>query len=188
MLGRTGKATAVVVILLNCCGLALAQAANNGVASNVTAQTIGSATWSLVPIATSASPNSQAAYVISPVVRSTNAATGSYFVIKNFGTVQTLSLSVTQVVTGSGTYTVNLHYCAGGVWNTSTGARSGTTTLIVTNTNASTNSGTATITLAPGASFQLRAQYVDNKTDTVTDTVSVSVSPSNLRTATNRSG
>jgi len=104
-------------------------------------------------------------------------------VIKNFGTATTASLSVSQVTTGASTYTVNLHYCAGGTWNVSTGACTGTITLIVANTNASTNSGTATISLAAGASFQIRCQYVAAGTRTISDTVSVAVSSTNLRTA-----
>ena len=183
-----GRTTAVVVLVLNCCGLALAQAANSGSATNTTAQSIGSGSWSLVPVATSASVNTTSAFTINPLIKSTTAATGSYFVIKNFGSVQTLSLTVSQVSAGTGSYTANLHYCLGGVWTVATGACSGVITLIVANSGAATNSGAVTITLAVGASFQIRAQYVATATRTVTDVISVSVATSNLRLATNTAG
>mgnify|MGYP000128401941 CR=1 FL=1 len=183
----TRRTTAVAVLLLNCCGLAFAQAANNGVASNVSSQSLTSGTWSLVPVATSASTNTQTSFTISPMTKSTAGAKGSYFVIKNFGSVTTLSMTVTQVTSGTGSYTANLHYCSGGTWNTGNGSCSGTITLIVANTNASTNSGTATITLAPNASFQIRAQYVGG-TLTISDVISVSVARANVRLASSTVG
>jgi len=185
----TWRTAAVVVVLLNCCSLAIAHASTSGIAITSTPQTLSTGTWSLSP-----SPAS-----VSPVIRDTAAAKGSYFTISNNGSFQTISLTLAQTTVGTGNYTVLLRYCpitttTRGLWNTSTGVcATGTATTILTNTNASTSSAPLTITLAPTTSFQVQCQYHSTTAGvpgnrTIADSFSVSVAPADLRASTPSAG
>ena len=184
----TKRTSAVVVVILNCFGLALAHATNIGTATNTVPQSIVSGTWKVVPSITS----------INPVIRDSSAVVGSikgsYFTISNTGTLQTISFSLAQTTTGTGNYTVLLKYCpittsTAGTWNLTTGAcSSGTATTMLTNTNASTNSATVSYIMAPGASIQVQAQYNATGTRTISDAISVTVTRTNVRTAAPTNG
>ena len=188
MLTGTKRAAAVVVVILNCCGLALAHAANIGTATNVSPQSIVSGSWKVVPSVTA----------INPVIRDNSAVVGSikgsYFTITNTGTLQTISFSLAQTTTGTGNYTVLLKYCpittsTAGAWNLTTGACStGTVTTMLTNTNASTNSATVSYTMAAGASIQVQAQYNATATRTISDAISITVTRASVRAATPTNG
>ena len=189
MLTGTKRAAAVVVVILNCCGLALANATNVGVATNTVPQSIGSGSWKVVPSTTS----------ISPVIRDTSAVVGSikgsYFNLTNTGTLQTISFTIGQVTSGTGNYTVLLKYCrisvsTSALWNLTTGAcpAGSTATTMITNTNASTNSAVVTYTMAAGASINVQAQYNATANRTISDAISVTVTRANVRTATATNG
>lgn len=151
------------------------------------AQTYSTASWGITPVATDTSSNTSAAYVMNAILKSNNKAGGTYFSVRNFGSIQTLSMTIIQTTTGTGTYTVPVQACSG-VWTESTGACSGTITTIFTNTNASTNSGILTFTLAPSAAKRLRVNYSASGNLTINSSISVSVSSANLRAPISTSG
>lgn len=146
-------------------------------------QSFTTGTWKVAPVATNASTGPLAAYSMSGIARSTSTTQGTYFSIRNLGTLQTISMTISQTTTGTGSYTVPVQYCTG-TWTETTGACSGTVTTVFTNSNASTNSGTLTLTLAPNAAVRMRVQYVSTATRTVASSISVSVTRANVRTAT----
>ena len=149
-------------------------------------QSFSTGTWALVPVATNTATGPLAAYSMSGIARSTSATQGTYFSIRNLGTLQTISMLISQTTTGTGNYTVPVQYCTGS-WTETTGACSGAVTTVFTNTNASTNSGTLTLTLAPNAAARMRVQYVATGTRTVASSISVTVTRANVRTATSTS-
>ncbi len=184
---RTKKAAAVGVVMLNCFGLAFANATNIGTATNSTPQAITSGIWSVVPSATT----------VNPVIRDTATAKGSYFTITNSGTLQTLSFTLGQTTTttsGTNAYTVLLNYCrvsgtVAGTWSATGTCNTGVLTNMLTNTNASTNSATITFTLAPAATISVQCQYHSTTAGVpgnrnISDSISVTVTRANVRTAT----
>lgn len=182
-------ALVALVVSLTAPGADLAYASIKGVSSNSSTVTTSSGTWSVVAVASSTSTGPLTAWTINPVIKSTTGATGSYFSLKNLGTLSMLSASITQTTTGTPTgqttYTVNLDYCTG-TWTVTSGACSGTIFSIMTNTKATTNTGTFTFptALAAGASIQVRAQYVSSPPQTISDTISISVAQVNACAAT----
>ncbi len=188
---RTKKAAAVVVVILNCFGLAFANATNVGTATNSIPQLIGSGSWKVVPSVTT----------VNPVIRDTAAAKGSYFTITNTGTLQTLSFTLGQTTTttsGTNAYTVLLNYCrvsgtVAGTWSATGTCNTGVLTNMLTNTNASTNSAAVTFTLAPLATISVQCQYHSTTAGApgnrnISDAISVTVTRANVRTATSISG
>ena len=184
---RTKKAAAVGVVMLNCFGLAFANATNIGTATNSTPQAITSGIWSVVPSATT----------VNPVIRDTATAKGSYFTITNSGTLQTLSFTLGQTTTttsGTNAYTVLLNYCrvsgtVAGTWSATGTCNTGVLTNMLTNTNASTNSATITFTLAPAATISVQCQYHSTTAGVpgnrnISDSISVTVTRANVRAAT----
>ena len=152
--------------------------------TNSTAQGFSSGTWAVVPVATNTSTGPLTSYVMTGIARDTSTTKGTYFSIRKLGTLQTISMSITQTTTGTGSYTVPLQYCTG-TWTETTGACSGTVTTIMTNTNASSLTQTFTFTLAANASLRARVQYVKSGgAATVNSTISISVSRSDVRAAT----
>lgn len=123
---------------------------------------------------------------IGGVVRSTNAATGSYFTIRNVGTIQTLAVGLSLATSGTGSYTTNIDECLGGTWTESTGACvGGVITSVRTNSGAQTTSANWIKTINPSSNVRLRIQYVASNTRSVTAVINITVSRANIRAATN---
>ena len=182
MLTGTKRAAAVVVVILNCCGLALAHAANIGTATNVSPQSIVSGSWKGVPSLTS----------ISPVLKSTS---GTNFNITNTGTLALKSLTVKQVTTGGvAANTVTIDYCrsnttsASVAWSGNACPAGSTKVNLNTATGSNSPAGSSlatsfTVNLAANGVIQARCQY-SGATNTITDTISVIVAATDVRTST----
>lgn len=169
-----------------------ANAALTTISTSSNAQTFATGTWSLVPIATATSANNQTPLVISSVSKGTNSWT--YFWVKNFGTLQTLSLTMTNstaLTSGSGAYSVIMNYCTVPSMNTAgtcSGGSYSSFSLNPTNTNPAPNQSLS-FTLAPGQTIQFREQYSNSKGNvSVSSTISVAVTRGDVRTATTTNG
>lgn len=142
---------------------------------------ITSATWGVVA-ASNPTNSSSGAYFINNIKRSTN-PNSDYFTVRNIGTVQTISMSLSVTTTGTGSYVTNVHECLGGTWTENTGSCSGTITLVRSNTNAQTTTSNWLKSLNPDATVRLRIQYVATNPAQVDANVSIAVAGSNLRPA-----
>lgn len=156
------------------------------VVSNSGITSITSAKWGVVA-ASNPTNASTGAFVIRNIKRSTN-PNSDYFTVRNVGTIQTQSISMNVTTSGPSNYLVNIHECLDGVWNDTTGACSGTITLVRTNTNAQITSSTWIKSLNPDAFVRLRIQYVANNPVQVDANISITVAGSNLRPALSTSG
>ena len=159
--------------------------------NNSTPQTFVSAKWAVGAVDTVTVNPSSSNYTIAAVARSTSAATGTYFSLKNVGTVTTASLTMFETITGSSnTTTVNIDACST-TWNEATGACTGGT---ITNISARVNNVTAlsipySVVIPAGGSKRLRIQYVKTGgASTVTAIFSISISKTQIRTAVSTNG
>ena len=164
----------------------LASAALNSITNNGGTTNLTSGKWGAVAAA-APTDASTGQYVVS-VQRSTIPATGSYFTIRNVGTLQLLSMNLSLNTAGVSNYTTNIDECLGGTWTESSGVCvGGTITQVRTNTNAQTTSSTWTKTINPSTNVRLRIQYVATGSRTVTATINLAVARANVRLATNTS-
>ena len=131
---------------------------------------------------------STGSFTVTGVTKSTAATTGSYFTIRNVGTIASISIGLTLTTSGANTYTTNIHECVGGTWNEANGAcTGGVITLVRANTNAQSTTATWTKTINPSSNVRLRLQYVSSPARTVNATISLTMARTNIRTATNTS-
>lgn len=176
----------IVMVIGNEMHANIASAALNSVLNNGGTTNMTSGKWGSVAAA-APTDSSTGQYVVS-VQRSTVAATGSYFSIRNVGTLPLLSMTLSLNTVGVSNYTTNIDECLGGTWNESNGAcTGGTITLVRANTNAQTTSATWTKSINPSTNVRLRIQYVASGTRTVTATINLTVARSDVRAATNTS-
>lgn len=174
----------IMIVVLGLGASSLAQAGLIS-RSNSGAQSFASAKWAAGAVATNAVNPNGSDYVISAVARSTSGATGSYFSIKNSGNI-TLN-NVTIILTASGipkspATTLNIHECSG-TWTESSGACSGTISLVYTrSSNVSNQSISYSASISAGSAKRLRVQYVKNGgTATISTTYQVQVNRSQIR-------
>jgi len=161
-----------------------AEAALISVVTNGGTTALSSGKWGAVA-ALAPTDASTGTFTRTGVIRSTATAKGSYFSIRNVGTLSLLSMSLTLTTTGGGSYTTNIHRCTT-TWTESNGScPGGTITLVRANTNAQNATITWTMAIAPSTNVRLRLQYVAGGTRTVNATVSLAVARVNVQAATN---
>lgn len=143
---------------------------------------VTSAKWIAAAASTAASANPLAALSVTPL-KSTVTAAGTYFSVNNYGTIALTGEPLTGTVTGgSGTWTNNIQSCSG-TWNETAGTCSGTISTVATSSKNTSLAGTVAA-LALSGTQRLRAQYVATGNLTLTYSITIAVSNSNIRGAT----
>ena len=162
--------------------------------SNSSPQVFSSGYWAVIALSDPVNNSPLSAYSIPSVGRDNAGGRGTYFYIKNIGTLATLSANVTvsSTISTNNAYTIKLESCAG-TWNTSTGSCSSGLSTILNNSSISPHTNTISKTVSWSNSFnpasyaQVRLSYSSSGNRSVSATVSIAVSRADVRSATNTS-
>lgn len=156
--------------------------------SNSSAQVFSTGKWAIIPILNAGDSGTPSSLTINAVAK---ANSWSYFWVKNFGTLQTISFSMTNSTTmtsGNGNYSVAMSYCNIPNMNTAgtctgTGANYNSFGLNPTTATPAPNLP-LTFTLAPGQTIQFRQQYTKPSGNaTIKSVISIAVARADVRSA-----
>lgn len=166
-------------MLLAALGVDLAYASVKSVSSNSSIVTASSGTWSEVVVATSTTANTLSAYSFA----TKGGTVGNFMSLRNFGTLNNLTVTITLTVTTTGTRTNQLQICST-TWNESTGScPTGTITTIMTTTSANSPQTVTSYPMPIAAGGSVRLRVLDNQSGH-TDTISISLARVDTRAAT----
>jgi hypothetical protein len=155
--------------------------------SNSSPQSISTATWRVLPVATNTSTIAQP--LITNIKSQSDPGRGTYFSLKNLGDLATSGINVTLVNSGSiGNRSISLQWCPGSIWDeiagTCNGSNSGTTLLVADKRTPSTFFWNQS--LPTGESLRLRLQKSAGSGGSVDATVTIDISRSYLRGGVNQ--
>jgi len=176
----TLRALVALCVLLTVLGVDFAYASLKGASTNSSTVIVSSGTWSEVVVATPSTANTFSAYSFT----TKGGTVGNFMSLRNFGTLNNVTVTITLTVKTTGTKTNQLQVCST-TWNESTGACSsgGTITTIMSTTSFTSPQTVTSYPMAIAIGGSVRLRVLDNQSG-YTDTISVSLARVDTRAAT----